>query len=90
DFLASNVQDPLSRVTGVGEVQVFGSQYAMRVWLDPAALNNYKLMPSDVRSAIEAQNTQVSAGQLGGTPALPGQGFTASITAQSRLQTAEE
>lgn len=90
DFLASTVQDPLSRVTGVGEVQVFGSQYAMRVWLDPAKLNNYKLMPSDVRSALEAQNTQVSAGQLGGTPALPGQGFTASITAQSRLQTAEQ
>ena len=90
DFVASTVQDPLSRVTGVGEVTVFGSQYAMRVWLDPAALVNYRLTPGDVRNAITAQNAQVSAGQLGGTPALPGQGFTATITAQSRLQTVAE
>jgi len=90
DFLVSTVQDPLSRVTGVGEIQVFGAQYAMRVWMDPAKLNNFKLTPADVRAAITAQNTQVSAGQLGGTPALPGQGFTATITAQSRLQTVEE
>jgi multidrug efflux pump len=90
DFLVSSVQDPLSRVTGVGEVVVFGSQYAMRIWLDPARLVNYRLTPSDVRRAIESQNTQVSAGHLGGTPARPGQGFTASITAQSRLQSVEE
>ena len=90
DFLVSSVQDPLSRVTGVGEVVVFGSQYAMRIWLDPARLNKFGLTPTDVRRAIEAQNTQVSAGQLGGAPALPGQGFTASITAQSRLQTVEQ
>jgi multidrug efflux pump len=90
DFIVSSVQDPLSRVSGVGEVQVFGSQYAMRVWVDPAKLNNYRLTPADIRTAIEAQNTQVSAGQLGGTPALPGQGFTAAITAQSRLQTVGE
>ena len=90
DFIVSSVQDPLSRVTGVGEVQIFGSQYAMRVWIDPARLNNYRLTPADIRTAIEAQNTQVSAGQLGGTPSLPGQGFTASITAQSRLQTVGE
>ncbi|AVZ80367.1 hydrophobe/amphiphile efflux-1 family RND transporter [Zoogloeaceae bacteirum Par-f-2] len=90
DFLVSSVQDPLSRVDGVGEVTVFGSQYAMRIWLDPAKLNNYRLTPGDVRAAIQAQNTQVSAGQLGGTPAVPGQGFTASITAQSRLQTVEQ
>jgi multidrug efflux pump len=90
DFIVSSVQDPLSRVSGVGEVQIFGSQYAMRVWIDPAKLNNYRLTPADIRTAIEAQNTQVSAGQLGGTPSLPGQGFTASITAQSRLQTVEE
>ncbi|NMG33706.1 efflux RND transporter permease subunit [Azoarcus sp. TTM-91] len=90
DFLSSTVQDPLSRVTGVGEVQVFGSQYSMRIWLDPSKLNNFKLMPSDVQSALQSQNAQVSAGQLGGTPALPGQGFTASITAQSRLQTVEQ
>ncbi|MFA7605791.1 MAG: efflux RND transporter permease subunit [Rhodocyclaceae bacterium] len=90
DFVVSTVQDPLSRVSGVGEVQVFGAQYAMRVWLDPARLLNYKLTPGDVRAALVAQNTQVSAGQLGGTPAVPGQGFTATITAQSRLQTVEQ
>ncbi len=90
DFVVSSVQDPLSRVTGVGEVQVFGSQYAMRIWLDPARLTNYKLTPGDVRAAVLAQNTEVSAGQLGGTPAVPGQGFSATITAQSRLKTVEE
>jgi len=90
DYLVANVQDPLTRVTGVGEVQVFGSQYAMRIWLDPDKLNKYRLTPADVRAALQAQNTQVSAGQLGGTPNVPGQGFTASITAQSRLQTVEQ
>lgn len=90
DFLVSKVQDPLSRVSGVGEVQVFGTQYAMRVWMDPTKLNNYKLTASDIKAAITAQNTQVTAGQLGGTPALPGQGFSATVTAQSRLQTAEQ
>ncbi|MCL2590158.1 MAG: efflux RND transporter permease subunit [Betaproteobacteria bacterium] len=90
DFLVANVQDPLTRVTGVGEVQVFGSQYSMRIWLDADKLNKYRLTPGDVRDALLSQNTQVNAGQLGGTPALPGQGFTASITAQSRLQTVEE
>jgi multidrug efflux pump len=90
DFLASSVQDPLSRVSGVGEVQVFGAQYAMRVWMDPAKLNNFKLTPADLKEAIRAQNTEVSGGQLGGTPALPGQGFAATLTAQSRLQTPEQ
>ncbi len=90
DFLNSTVVEPLSRVTGVGEVQVFGAQYAMRIWLDPARLNEFRLTPGDVQAAIRAQNNQVSAGQLGGTPALAGQGFTASITAQSRLQTVGE
>ena len=87
DYLVSNIQDPLSRVTGVGEVQIFGGQYAMRIWLDPSKLTKYRLTPADVRVALQAQNAQVSAGQLGGTPAVPGQGFTAAITAQSRLQT---
>ncbi|WP_018078981.1 efflux RND transporter permease subunit [Thiobacillus denitrificans] len=90
DFLSATVQDPLSRVTGVGEVQVFGAPYAMRVWLDPARLNSLRLTPGDVQAAIRAQNAQVSAGQLGGTPAVKGQGFTASVTAQSRLQTVEQ
>ncbi len=90
DFITATVQDPMSRVTGVGEVQVFGAQYAMRIWLDPAKLNNYRLTPADVQAAIRAQNAQVSAGQLGGTPALPGQGFTATMTAQNRLETVEQ
>jgi multidrug efflux pump len=90
DFIVATVQDQLSRVNGVGEVQIFGSQYAMRVWMDPSKLNNFKLTAADIKAAIRAQNTQVAAGQLGGTPALPGQGFSATITAQSRLQTAEQ
>jgi multidrug efflux pump len=90
DYLVSSIQDPLSRVTGVGEVQVFGGQYAMRIWLDPAKLTKYRLTPADVRAALQAQNAQVSAGQLGGTPATPGHGFSAAITAQSRLQTPEQ
>ena len=67
------MQDPLSRVTGVGNVQVFGAQYAMRIWLDPYKLHNFALQPSDVDAAIQAQNVQVSAGQIGGQPAVPGQ-----------------
>ncbi len=90
DFLVASIQDPLSRVDGVGEVQVFGAQYAMRIWLDPAKLTNFHLTPGDVRAALLAQNAEVSAGQLGGTPAVPGQGFSATITAQSRLQTVEQ
>ncbi|GAB4063833.1 efflux RND transporter permease subunit [Uliginosibacterium sediminicola] len=90
DYLVSSVQDPLSRVTGVGEVNVFGSQYAMRIWLDPAKLNNYKLTTADVSAALTAQNAQVSSGQLGALPAVPGQQLNAAITAQSRLQTVEQ
>ena len=65
----SNLQDPLSRVSGVGDTQVFGSQYAMRVWVDPLKLNNYALTMTDVTTAIQAQNAQVSAGQIGAQPA---------------------
>ncbi|MEN3112501.1 efflux RND transporter permease subunit [Uliginosibacterium paludis] len=90
DYMVANVIDPISRVEGVGEVQLFGSQYAMRIWLDPAKLNSYKLTPSDVSSAISAQNVQVSAGQLGGTPAVKGQQLNATINVQSRLQTPEQ
>ncbi|MDP5239408.1 efflux RND transporter permease subunit [Uliginosibacterium sp. 31-16] len=90
DYMVANVIDPLSRVEGVGEVQLFGSQYAMRIWIDPAKLNNFKLTPADVKSAISAQNVQVSAGQLGGTPAVPGQQLNATINVQSRLQTPEQ
>jgi multidrug efflux pump len=90
DYLVSNFQDPIARVHGVGGVRVFGSQYAMRIWLDPAKLLSYNLMPSDIRSAIEAQNTQVSAGKIGGMPALPEQQLNATVTAQSKLQTPEQ
>lgn len=68
DWLVSNMQDPLARVDGVGSLQVFGAEYAMRIWLDPAKLASYSLMPSDVQSAIEAQNVQVSAGKIGALP----------------------
>jgi len=90
DYMVANVVDPVSRVEGVGEVQVFGSQYAMRIWIDPAKLNNFKLTPGDVKAAIQAQNVQVSAGQLGGTPAVAGQQLNATINVQSRLQTPEQ
>jgi multidrug efflux pump len=90
DYIASNLQDPLSRVDGVGEVQLFGAQYAMRIWLNPTQLTSYNLTPADVIAAIKAQNAQVSAGQLGGVPNLPGIGLNATITAQSRLSTPAE
>ncbi|RTG19219.1 efflux RND transporter permease subunit [Serratia marcescens] len=90
DYLVSNLQDPLSRIEGVGDVQVFGSEYAMRIWLDPTRLASYALMPSDVQTAIEAQNTQVSAGKIGDLPAAADQQLTATVKAQSRLQTPEQ
>ncbi|GFE82265.1 multidrug efflux RND transporter permease subunit [Steroidobacter agaridevorans] len=90
DFLVSNMQDPIARVHGVGGVQVFGAQYAMRIWLDPNKLLSYNLMPSDVRSAIESQNTQVSAGKIGGMPSAPEQQLNATVTAQSKLQTPDQ
>src|SRR6185295_9650739 len=80
DFLSANLQDPLSRVQGVGNVQVFGAPYAMRIWLDPARMASYRLMPSDVSAAVQIQNSQVSAGQLGGAPAVPVQQLNATIT----------
>lgn len=90
DYVAANVLDSVSRVKGVGDVTIFGGQYAMRIWLDPAKLTAFKLTPVEVISAIQAQNAQVSAGQLGGTPAVKGQQLNATITAQSRLQTPEQ
>ncbi|MER9348541.1 efflux RND transporter permease subunit [Mesorhizobium sp. M7A.F.Ca.US.010.02.1.1] len=90
DYVDATVNDTLKRVEGVGSTQLFGSGYAMRIWLDPDKLAKYALMPSDVASAIEAQNTQVSAGQLGGLPARKGQQLNATVTAKSRLQTAEQ
>jgi hydrophobe/amphiphile efflux-1 (HAE1) family protein len=90
DFVASSVQDPISRVTGVGTVTLFGAQHAMRIWMDPNKLISYGLTTTDVVNAIEAQNAEVSAGQIGGSPAAPGQQLNATIIAQSRLQTPEE
>jgi multidrug efflux pump len=90
DYVNSTLNDTLKRIDGVGSTQLFGSGYAMRIWLDPDTLAKYSLMPSDVITAIEAQNTQVSAGQLGGLPARKGQQLNATVTAQSRLQTPEQ
>lgn len=90
DFLSSNIQDPLSRVEGVGDVNVFGSPHAMRIWLNPQRLAAMSLMPGDVVTAITAQNAEVAAGEVGGTPAPQGQMLNATVTAQSRLQTAEQ
>ena len=90
DYITTNIQDSISRVEGVGNTQVFGAAYAMRIWLDPFKLTQYKLTTSEIKSAIQAQNTQVSAGQLGATPAMPDQQLNATVTAQSRLQTPEQ
>ncbi|RJT12880.1 efflux RND transporter permease subunit [Rahnella inusitata] len=90
DWLVSNMQDPLARVSGVGSLQVFGAEYAMRIWMDPTKLAAYDLMPSDVQSAIEAQNVQISAGKIGGLPSSNTQQLTATVRAQSRLQTPEQ
>jgi multidrug efflux pump len=87
DFIISKMQDSLLRVPGVGTAIVFGSPYAMRVWLDPYKLHNYGLQPSDIRAAIQAQNIQVSAGSIGAQPAVAGTALNASVTAQSQLQT---
>ena len=90
DWLATNIQDDLSRIPGVGDVNVFGSQYAMRVWLDPNKLQSYQLMPNDVVTAIQNQNVEVAAGEVGGMPQPQGQMLDATVTAQSRLQTPEQ
>ncbi len=89
DFITSKMQDPLSRVPGVGNTRVFGAQYAMRIWLDPFKLHNFSLQPSDVNAAVQAQNVQVSAGQIGAQPSA-NPTVNATVTAQSRLQTPEQ
>ena len=90
DFVASSLQDPISRISGVGDTQLLGAQYAMRVWLDPYKMANLGVTTGDVKAAIQAQNAQVSAGQVGGTPSPKGQALNATVTAQSRLRTPEE
>ncbi|WP_168398069.1 efflux RND transporter permease subunit [Acinetobacter indicus] len=90
DYVNSNISEPLSRVAGVGEVQVFGGSYAMRIWLDPAKMASLQVTPSDIATAIRTQNAQVAVGQLGGAPAIEGQVLNATVTAQSLLQTPEQ
>jgi hydrophobe/amphiphile efflux-1 (HAE1) family protein len=90
DYNSSVLKDPISRLPGVGEIQTFGTQYAMRIWLDPDKLTKYQLATSDVAAAVRAQNAQVAAGALGDLPAMPGQLLNATIMAQSRLQTPEQ
>ncbi len=90
DFIYSTVQDPIRRVQGVGDTQLFGSEYAMRIWLDPNKLNYFNLSIEEITAAIQAQNAQVTAGQLGALPSTEGQELNATITAQSRLKTPEQ
>ena len=90
DYVASNIQDPLSRIDGVGQVDAYGSQYAMRIWLDPNKLIAYALTTGDVVSAIQSQNTQVAVGQVGGLPSVEKQALNATVNAQSMLQTPEQ
>lgn len=87
NIMSTSIEDQIQRLEGVGSINVFGSGYAMRVWLDPFKLQKYQLTPGDVTSAIQAQNTQVSVGSLGAQPAVPGQQINVTITAQSQLTT---
>ncbi len=90
DYIASYVQDPISRTPGVGDFQLFGTQYAMRIWLDPAKLNNYALTPTDVSSALQAQNLEIPSGELGGLPSVRGQRLHATVLGPQRLTRADE
>ncbi len=90
DYTVSNIQDPISRTAGVGDFQIFGAPYAMRIWLDPGKLTNFALTPVDVANAIRAQNVQISSGQLGGLPAVANQQLTATIIGKTRFETPEQ
>ncbi len=90
DMLVSTFSEPVSRVNGVGNVRIFGDQHAMRIWLDPAKLYSYNLTPLDVQNAVQIQNTDISAGQLGGMPAAPNQQINATVKAQARLESVED
>lgn len=90
NYVADNVRDPISRVDGVGSVQLFGSEHAMRIWLDPAKLQSYGITIAEISAAIRAQNAEISAGQIGGAPAVPGQQINATLIAQTRLETPEQ
>ncbi|MGH6861087.1 MAG: efflux RND transporter permease subunit, partial [Phyllobacterium sp.] len=90
DLVSTNIEDTIRRVPGVGDLNIFGSGYAMRVWLDPNKLAQFQLTPSDITSAITAQNVQVSVGQLGNLPAVPGTQLNYTVTSQSQLQTPDQ
>ncbi|NLX19543.1 MAG: multidrug efflux RND transporter permease subunit, partial [Desulfobulbus sp.] len=90
DFMVSTLRDPLSRTPGVGSIRIFGSQYAMRIWIDPHKLNSYQLTPVDVKAAIQAQNKQVAVGDIGGTPATGEQQLNVSMMAQTKMSSPEE
>lgn len=90
DFMVSTLRDPLSRTPGVGSIRIFGSQYAMRIWLDPHKLNSYQLTPGDIKSAIQAQNNQVAVGELGGTPSVRNQMVSASMMAQTKMSSPDQ
>ena len=90
NYIVSNMRDPIARTPGVGDFQVFGSQYAMRIWLDPAKLNKYQLIPGDVSNAIQSQNVQLASGSLGGLPAVANQPPTATTIGRPRLETPEQ
>ncbi|MGC4025321.1 MAG: efflux RND transporter permease subunit [Mesorhizobium sp.] len=90
DIMSSQIEEQIERVEGVGSIQAFGSSFAMRIWLDPAKLEKFSLLPSDVTAAVSGQNVQVSAGSIGATPSIPGQQLRASITTQSQLTTVDE
>jgi len=90
NYIVSNLQDPISRTKGVGDFLVFGSQYAMRIWLDPEKLNSYQLTPQDVTDAVSAQNVQISSGQLGGLPSSKGVQLNATVIGKTRMRTADE
>lgn len=90
DYVASNVKDAVSRLNGVGDTQLFGAQYAMRIWLNDTLLNKFQMTPVDVINQLKVQNNQIAAGQLGGVPSLPNQQLNASIIAQTRLKDPQE
>lgn len=90
DFLASNLEEPLSRIDGVGQIRTFGPEHAMRIWLDPQAMNNFNITTEDVVGAVQEQNVQLATGEIGGAPSVQGQQLNATITAQSLLETVEE
>lgn len=90
DYVASNIQDPLSRINGVGDIDAYGSQYSMRIWLDPAKLNSVQMTATDVTNAIKSQNAQIAVGQLGGTPSVDNRALNATINSQSLLQTPQQ